>query len=197
MLSGAHDWKERRRLGLDNGALLPVPEPPPIWGIGNPGPDWKPTTISDPATSLSDFPSSRSSRHRTLKWAKNFHSHRTNPYDYYSTHCRACRHRLAGKPYQTMSGRTAWILLRASTHEWEIPARKPFVKVNGASDVEQDGRPIQTPQPAGSPTWPRCAGRTNGNPPSYRPEYGPVLFLRVGELRPSSFARKNRNITRP
>jgi len=45
----------------------------------------------------------------------------------------------------------------------------PFVKVNWASHLDERGRPVQTPQPPGSPTWPGNQGGTNWYPPSYSP----------------------------
>jgi alcohol dehydrogenase (cytochrome c) len=46
---------------------------------------------------------------------------------------------------------------------------KPFVKVNWASGLDERGRPIQTPQPPGAPTWPGNQGATNWYSPSYSP----------------------------
>jgi alcohol dehydrogenase (cytochrome c) len=46
---------------------------------------------------------------------------------------------------------------------------RPFVKVNWASDLNEAGRPIQTPQPPGSPTFPSLLGATNWYSPSYSP----------------------------
>jgi alcohol dehydrogenase (cytochrome c) len=44
---------------------------------------------------------------------------------------------------------------------------KPFVKVNWMSGFDATGRPIQTPQPAGMPTYPAVQGGTNWYSPSY------------------------------
>ena len=49
---------------------------------------------------------------------------------------------------------------------------KPFVKVNWASGLDENGRPIQTPQPPGAPTWPGNQGGTNWYSPSYSPRTG-------------------------
>ena len=38
---------------------------------------------------------------------------------------------------------------------------KPFVKVNWMSEFNERGRPIQTPQPEGQPTYPGNQGGTN------------------------------------
>jgi alcohol dehydrogenase (cytochrome c) len=49
---------------------------------------------------------------------------------------------------------------------------RPFVKVNWASGLNESGRPIQTPQEPGSPTWPGNQGGTNWYSPSYSPRTG-------------------------
>jgi alcohol dehydrogenase (cytochrome c) len=49
---------------------------------------------------------------------------------------------------------------------------KPFVKVNWASHLDETGRPMQTPQPIGVPTWPGIQGGTNWYSPSYSPRTG-------------------------
>ena len=53
---------------------------------------------------------------------------------------------------------------------------QPFVKVNWASGLDQNGRPIQTPQPPGMPTWPGNQGGTNWYPPSFSPRTGLFYF---------------------
>jgi alcohol dehydrogenase (cytochrome c) len=49
---------------------------------------------------------------------------------------------------------------------------KPFVKVNWMSEFDERGRPMQTPQPAGQPTFPGNQGGTNWYSPSYSPRTG-------------------------
>jgi alcohol dehydrogenase (cytochrome c) len=44
---------------------------------------------------------------------------------------------------------------------------KPFVRVNWMSGFDANGKPIQTPQPAGMPTYPAIQGGTNWYSPSY------------------------------
>ncbi len=44
---------------------------------------------------------------------------------------------------------------------------KPFVRVNWMSGFDANGRPIQTPQPAGMPTYPAIQGGTNWYSPSF------------------------------
>jgi alcohol dehydrogenase (cytochrome c) len=50
------------------------------------------------------------------------------------------------------------------------------VKVNWASGLDVNGRPIQTPQPKGQPTFPGNQGGTNWYPPSYSPRTGLFYF---------------------
>jgi len=46
---------------------------------------------------------------------------------------------------------------------------RPFVKVNWMSGFDERGRPVQTPQPEGEPTYPGNQGGTNWYSPSYSP----------------------------
>ncbi len=46
---------------------------------------------------------------------------------------------------------------------------KPFVKVNWMSGFDDSGKPIQTPQPPGMPTYPAVQGGTNWYSPSFSP----------------------------
>ena len=45
----------------------------------------------------------------------------------------------------------------------------PFVSVNWADQLDDTGRPIETPQPPGEPTYPGVSGGTNWYSPSYSP----------------------------
>jgi alcohol dehydrogenase (cytochrome c) len=49
---------------------------------------------------------------------------------------------------------------------------KPFVKVNWMSEFDERGRPQQTPQPEGQPTYPGNQGGTNWYSPSFSPRTG-------------------------
>jgi alcohol dehydrogenase (cytochrome c) len=57
---------------------------------------------------------------------------------------------------------------------------QPFVKVNWASGLTDTGRPIPTPQPLGSPTYPGVQGATNWYSPSYSARTG-LFYLPVWE----------------
>ncbi len=53
---------------------------------------------------------------------------------------------------------------------------QPFVKVNWSSGLDATGRPMQTPQPDGLPTYPGNQGGTNWYPPSFSPRTGLFYF---------------------
>jgi len=61
--------------------------------------------------------------------------------------------------------------------------RQAFVKVNWMDTFDERGRPNQTPQPAGQPTWPGNQGGTNWYSPSYSPHTGLFYVSAVGRLR--------------
>ena len=46
---------------------------------------------------------------------------------------------------------------------------EPFVRVNWAEGLDDSGRPVETPQPPGSPTYPGVQGGTNWYSPAYSP----------------------------
>ncbi len=46
---------------------------------------------------------------------------------------------------------------------------RPFVRVNWADGLDDSGRPVETPQPPGAPTYPGIQGGTNWYSPSYSP----------------------------
>ena len=53
---------------------------------------------------------------------------------------------------------------------------KPYVKVNWSSGLDENERPIPTPQAEGMPTYPGNQGGTNWYPPSYSPRTGLFYF---------------------
>ena len=69
-------------------------------------------------------------------------------------------------------GESQRLLLRArSRRPASSCSGKPFVKVNWASGFDEGGRPIQTPQPPGMPTYPGNQGGTNWYSPSLQPAH--------------------------
>ena len=65
---------------------------------------------------------------------------------------------------------------------------KPFVRVNWMSGFDANGRPIQTPQPAGLPTYPAIQGGTNWYSPSYSPRTG-LFYVPPGRIPAPSSSR--------
>jgi glucose dehydrogenase len=65
----------------------------------------------------------------------------------------------------------------------------PFVKVNWASGLDKNGRPIQTPPASGTPVWPGNQGGTNWYPPSYSPRTG-LFYFSVWENYATTYRRE-------
>jgi len=68
----------------------------------------------------------------------------------------------------------------------------PFVKVNWASGLDAKGRPMQTPQPEGVPTYPGVQGATNWYSPSYSPHTG-LFYVSAWEDYGSIFVKETQN----
>jgi alcohol dehydrogenase (cytochrome c) len=145
------------------------------WGIGNPGPDWNPdqrkgdNLYSDSVIAL-DADTGR------LRW--HFQFTPNDGYDYDSTQVPILADiTFKGAPTKAMfwANRNGYfyVLDRATGR---FLSGVPFVKVNWASGLDTNGRPIQTPQPEGSPTWPGNQGGTNWYPPAYSPRTGLFYF---------------------
>ena len=73
---------------------------------------------------------------------------------------------------------------------------KPFVKVNWMSGFDANGRPIQTPQPAGMPTYPGNQGGTNWFSPSFSPRTG-FFYLSAWVDYASIYRRQEVAVRRP
>ncbi len=65
---------------------------------------------------------------------------------------------------------------------------RPFVKVNWMSEFDERGRPKQTPQPPGQPTYPGNQGGTNWYSPSYSPRTG-LFYVSAWEDYASIYSR--------
>ena len=138
------------------------------WGVGNPGPDWN--AGQRPGDNLySDSVIALDVDTGELKW--HFQFTPNDGYDYDSVQVPV----LVDRPWQ---GKPAKLMLWANRNGYfyvldrvtgQYLLGKPFVKVNWSSGLDENGRPIPTPQPEGSPTWPGNQGGTNWYPPSYSP----------------------------
>lgn len=138
------------------------------WGIGNPGPDWN--AAQRPGDNLySDSVVALDIDTGELQW--HFQFTPNDGYDYDAVQVPV----LVDRPWQ---GKPAKLMLWANRNGYfyvldrttgKFLLGKPFVKVNWASGLDKNGRPIATPQPEGEPTWPGNQGGTNWYPPSYSP----------------------------
>ena len=145
------------------------------WGVGNPGPDWNPTQrpgdnlYSDSVVAL-DVDSGK------LKW--HFQFTPNDGYDYDSVQVPVLADiNWKGAPTKVMmwANRNGFFyVLDRATGKFLLGNN--FVKVNWASGLDENGRPIQTPQPSGMPTWPGNQGGTNWYPPAFSPRTGLFYF---------------------
>ena len=141
------------------------------WGVGNPGPDWNPG--QRPGDNLySDAVIALDADTGELVWYFQFTPN--DGYDYDSVQIPVLVDmEWNGVPSKLMmwANRNGYfyVLDRVTG---EFLTGTPFVKVNWSSGLEENGRPIPTPQPAGSPTWPGNQGGTNWYPPSFSPATG-------------------------
>src|SRR5688500_14714731 len=139
-----------------------------FWGTGNPGPDWNPD--QRPGDNLyTDSVLALDPDTGKLRW--HFQFTPNDAYDYDSVQIPVLVDmNWNGTPVKLMvwGNRNGFVyMLDRETGKFLLG--KPFVKVNWASGLDERGRPIQTPQPPGAPTWPGNQGATNWYSPSYSP----------------------------
>jgi alcohol dehydrogenase (cytochrome c) len=138
------------------------------WGVGNPGPDWNPdqrpgdNLYTESVVALDADTGQR-------KW--HFQFTPNDGYDYDSVQVPVLvdmNWRGADAKLLVWANRNGffYVLDRATGR---FLSGNPFVKVNWASSLDERGRPVQTPQPPGAPTWPGNQGGTNWYSPSYSP----------------------------
>jgi alcohol dehydrogenase (cytochrome c) len=142
------------------------------WGIGNPGPDWNPA--QRPGDNLySDSVVALDPDTGELKW--HFQFTPNDDYDYDAVQIPV----LVDSP--TTSASSGKLMLWGNRNGFfyvldratgEFIRGNPFVNVNWASGLDESGRPIETPQPLGSVTFPGVQGGTNWYSPSYSPRTG-------------------------
>jgi alcohol dehydrogenase (cytochrome c) len=149
------------------------------WGVGNPGPDWNPDVR--PGDNLfTDSVIALDPDTGALKW--HFQFTPNDRYDYDSV-------QIAVLADLSWRGRATKALMWANRNGFfyvlnresgAFLAGAPFVKVNWASGLDAQGRPIQTPQDPGQPTWPGNQGGTNWYSPSFSPRTG-LFYLSAWE----------------
>jgi alcohol dehydrogenase (cytochrome c) len=149
------------------------------WGTGNPGPDFNAeqrqgdNLYSDSVLALDPDTGK-------MKWYFQFTPH--DPYDYDSVQVPVLANaNWNGSPRKLMLwGNRNGFFYVLDRGTGKFLNGKPFVKVNWASGLDANGRPITTPQPAGVPTYPGIQGGTNWYSPSYSPSTG-LFYLSTWE----------------
>jgi alcohol dehydrogenase (cytochrome c) len=138
------------------------------WGVGNPGPDWNPD--QRPGDNLyTDSVVALDADTGALKW--HFQFTPNDAYDYDAVQIAVLADlNWRGTPTKTMlwGNRNGYFYVLDRTNG-KFLSGTPFVKVNWSSGLDEKGRPIQTPQPPGMPTWPGNQGGTNWYSPSFSP----------------------------
>ena len=150
------------------------------WGIGNPGPDWNPA--QRPGDNLySDSVVALDPDTGELRW--HFQFTPNDDYDYDAVQIPV----LVDLP--TTSASSGKLMLWGNRNGFfyvldratgEFIRGKPFVKINWASGLDESGRPIETPQPLGTVTFPGVQGGTNWYSPSWSPRTG-LLYMSAWE----------------
>jgi alcohol dehydrogenase (cytochrome c) len=141
------------------------------WGVGNPGPDFN--AAQRPGDNLyTDSVVALDADTGKLKW--HFQFTPADRYDYDATQVPVLVDTMwRGAPTKLLmlANRNGFFyVLDRVTGKFLLG--KPFVKVNWASGLDDNGRPIETPQPPGATTWPGQQGGTNWYSPSYSPRTG-------------------------
>jgi alcohol dehydrogenase (cytochrome c) len=149
------------------------------WGTGNPGPDFN--AVQREGDNLySDSVLALDPDTGKMKWYFQFSPH--DPYDYDSVQVPVLVNaNWNGSPRKLMlwGNRNGFFyVLDRGTGKFLLG--QPFVKVNWASGLDANGRPIATPQPPGVPTYPGIQGGTNWYSPSYSPHTG-LFYLSTWE----------------
>jgi alcohol dehydrogenase (cytochrome c) len=140
------------------------------WGVGNVGPDYNGAQRPGDNLYTASIVALDGDTGR-LKWHYQFTPH--DVYDYDSVQIPVLVDNWAGSRVNvvTWANRNGnFYVLDRETGRFLLG--RPFVKVNWMSEFDERGRPIQTPQPAGQPTYPGNQGGTNWYSPSYSQRTG-------------------------
>ena len=156
------------------------------WGIGNPGPDWNPA--QRPGDNLySDSVVALDADTGELKWYFQFTPN--DDYDYDAVQIPVL------VDYPAQDGNTLKLMLWGNRNgffyvlnreDGQFVSGTPFVFVNWAEGLDDNGRPIETPQPPGAPTFPGVQGGTNWYSPSYNPNTR-LFYVSAWENNASAF----------
>ena len=138
------------------------------WGVGNPGPDFN--RAQRPGDNLYTCSVvALDADTGELRW--HFQFTPADPYDYDAVQIPVLADiERNGSSFKVMlwANRNGfyYILDRATGR---FLSGVPFVRVNWADQLDDSGRPIETPQPPGAPTFPGVSGGTNWYSPSFSP----------------------------
>lgn len=141
------------------------------FGVGNPGPDWNPA--QRPGDNLyTDSVIALDPDTGKLKWYFQFSPNDCCDYDSTQVPVLADME-WNGKPTKVMmwANRNGFFYV-LDREKGKFLRGAPYVKVNWASGLDANGRPIKTPVPAGQPNYPSNQGATNWYAPAYSPHTG-------------------------
>jgi len=137
------------------------------WGVGNVGPDY--AGVQRPGDNLyTDSVVALDVDKGTLRWHYQFTPHDVYDYDSVQVPVLVDNWGRTGIDALVWANRNGnYYALDRATGKFLLG--RPFVKVNWMSEFDERGRPIQTPQPPGQPTYPGNQGGTNWYSPSFSP----------------------------
>ena len=156
------------------------------WGVGNPGPDWNPKQREGDNLYSSSVIALDADTGK-LKWHYQFTPN--DGYDYDSVQIPVLADlNWRGSPRKLMlwANRNGNFYVLDRT-DGRFLLGKPYVKVNWMSGFTPNGRPMQTPQPTGMPTFPGNQGGTNWYSPSYSPRTG-LMYIPIWDNYGSIYA---------
>ena len=158
------------------------------WGSGNPGPDWN-ADLRPGDNLFTDSVVALDPDSGALKWHFQFTPNDTYDYDAVQTAVLADLN-WRGTPTKTLlwANRNGFFYV-INRETGAFLHGSPFVKVNSASGLDAKGRPLQTPQPPGQPTWPGNQGGTNWYAPSFSPRTG-LFYVSAWEGYASIFRKE-------
>jgi alcohol dehydrogenase (cytochrome c) len=160
-----------------------------FWGVGNPGPDWN-ADLRPGDNLFTDSVIALDADTGRLKWHFQFSPNDT--YDYDSVQVAVLADiTWRGTPTKAMlwANRNGFFYVLDRT-SGRFLFGTPFVKVNWASGLDAQGRPIKTPQPPGQPTWPGNQGGTNWYSPSFSPSTG-LMYISAWDDYASIFRKED------
>ena len=155
------------------------------WGVGNPGPDWNPAQRPGDNLYTSSVVALDADTGE-LRW--HFQFTPGDPYDYDAVQIPVLadieRNDTLFRVMLWANRNGFYYVLDRATGRFL--SGRAFVRVNWAAGLDDSGRPIETPQPPGEPTFPAVQGATNWYSPSYSPRTE-LFYVPAWEERASIF----------